>query len=280
VFLRLTISAFLLLSCMRGMAQLPTKQPAADSVFAYSKTIQGNFSDFTIDNLGNLYLVNQNGQVKKLTAAGDSVAVFNNVRQYGKIYLMDVTNPLKLLLYFKDFGTILILDRFLNTRAAVDLRRQQLFQVRAIGQSYDNNIWVFDELENKLKRISEEGRVLDQSTDFRLLFDSTPSPQYIVDQNKQLYLYDSAKGVYLFDYYGAFRNRIQLLGWTEFNVIGNVLYGRDAGMLYKYEPGTLNLQQYTIPAIMRKARKIKFTRDNLYLLREEGLEIYAINLRQ
>jgi hypothetical protein len=168
----------------------------------------------------------------------------------------------------------------LNTRATVDLRRQQLFQVRAIGQSYDNNIWVFDELENKIKRISEDGRILDQSTDFRQLFDSTPSPQYIIDQNRQLYLYDSLKGVYLFDYYGAFKNRIQLLGWAEFTVISNVLYGRDAGMLYKYEPGTLNLQQYAIPAAMQKAKKIKFTRDNIYLLREDGLEIYAINLRQ
>jgi hypothetical protein len=280
VFPRLTISAILLLSFLPGISQQPAQHPGTDSVFTYSKSIKGSFSDFTIDNLGNLYLVNQNGQVKKLTAAGDSVAVFNNVRQFGKIYLMDVTNPLKLLLYFKDFGTILILDRFLNTRGTVDLRRQQLFQVRAIGQSYDNNIWVFDELENKLKRIGEDGRVLDQSTDFRLLFDSTPSPQFIVDQNRQLYLYDSLKGVYLFDYYGAFKNRIQLRGWTEFTVISNTLYGRDADMLYRYEPGTLNLQQYAIPAVMRNARKIKFTRDNLYLLRDDRLEIYAINLRQ
>jgi hypothetical protein len=272
---RTTILAILLIFCLLANAQ----QPRTDSVFALNRSIPGVFTDFTVDNLGNLYLVNQTGQIKKIGPAGDSIAVFNNVRQYGKIYHMDVTNPLKLLLYFKDFGTIVILDRFLNARGSVDLRRQQLFQVRAIGQSYDNNIWVFDELENKLKRVSEDGRVLDQSTDFRLLFDSTPSPQFIVDQNRQLYLYDSVKGVYLFDYYGAFKNRIQLTGWSEFTVIANVLYGRDAGMLYKYEPGTLNLQSYVIPAVMRNAKKIKFTRDNLYLLRDDCLEIYSM-LRQ
>jgi hypothetical protein len=81
--------------------------------------------------------------------------------------------------------------------------------------------------------------------------------------------------VYIFDYYGAFKNRIQLLGWTEFTVISNVLYGRDAGMLYKYEPGTLNLQQYSIPVEMRNAKKIKVTRENLYLLRDDRLEIYS-----
>lgn len=271
MFLRFTISVFLVIS---GLPAL-TQQPRTDSVFALHKTIPGIYTDFTIDNLGNLYLVSQTGQIKKLNQAGDSLAVFNNVRQYGKIYRMDVSNPLKLLLYFKDFGTIIVLDRFLNTRATVDLRKLQLFQVRAIGQSYDNNIWVFDELESKLKRISEEGRVLDQSTDFRLLFDSVPSPQVMVDQNRQLYLYDSAKGVYLFDYYGAFKNRIRLTGWSEFTVIANVLYGRDAGMLYRYEPGTLNLQEYAIPEDMRHAKKIKFTRDNLYLLRDDRLEVYT-----
>lgn len=246
-----------------------------DTLFAFNKQLNDDITDFTVDNLGNLYLLNKTGQLKKISPAGDSLAVFNNVRQYGKIYLIDVTNPLKVLLYFRDFGTIVVLDRFLSTRTTIDLRKLQLFQVKAIGQSYDNNIWVFDELEAKLKRISEEGRVLDQSSDFRLILDSVPSPQFIVDQNRLVFLYDSLKGVYQFDYFGAFKNRIQLKGWTDFTVIGNNLFGRDAGMLYRYEPGTLNLQHYPIPATMRDAQKIKITPSNLYLLRNNRLAIYS-----
>jgi hypothetical protein len=246
-----------------------------DTVFQFRRSIVGDFTDFTVDNLGNLYLVNLTSQLKKLSPDGDSIAVFNNVRQYGKISLIDVTNPLKVLLYFRDFGTVVVLDRFLNTRSTIDLRRQNLFQVKAIGQSYDNNIWVFDELESKIKRISEEGKVLDQSADFRQVFDSAPSPQFIVDQGRQLYLYDSVKGVYLFDYYGAFKNRIQLTGWTDFAVIGNILFGRDAGMLYKYEPGTLNLQSYPVAMAMQDARKIKIVPGMLYLLRANRLDIYS-----
>lgn len=246
-----------------------------DSVFQLQKTIPGDFVDFTVDNLGNMYVVSNTGQVKKLNPNGDSLAVYNNVRQYGKIHFMDVTNPLKVLLYFKDYGTVVVLDRFLNVRTTLDLRRLQLFQVKAIGQSYDNNIWAFDELESKLKRIGEDGRVLDQFTDFRMIFDSAPSPQFIVDQNRQLFLYDSLKGVYLFDYYGAFRSRIPFKGWSDFTVINNTLFGRDAGMLYRYAPGTLDLQQYPIPQDMRQARKIKITPGNLYLLRNNRLEVYA-----
>lgn len=271
-----TIAVFLLLCTLpSAKAQMVGIQQLSDTAFKTERVISGEFTDFNVDNLGNLYVVNQTGQLKKMSPKGDSLAVFNNVRQYGKIHFIDVSNPLKVLLHFKDFGTIVILDRFLNTRSTIDLRRQQLFQVKSIGQSYDNNIWVFDELESKLKRIGEDGRTIDQSNDFRQLFDSTPSPGFIVDQNKLVYLYDPAKGAYIFDYYGTFKNRIRFLGWTDFTVIGNTILGRDANVLYKYEPGTLNLQQHSIPATMQDARKIKITPTNIYLLREKQLEIFS-----
>jgi len=273
VYRSLIILTAFLYWCKPACTQTITQ--TTDTFFVFNRLAGDQVIDFTVDNLGNLYIVNNTGQIKKTSAAGDSIAVFNNVRQYGKLYLMDVTNPLRVLLYYRDFGTIVVLDRFLNTRATIDLRKQQLFQVNAIGQSYDNNIWVYDELESKLKRVGEDGRVLDQSTDFRLIVDSAPSPQFIVDQNRLVYLYDSLKGVYLFDYYGTFKNRIQLKGWTDFTVIGNAMYGRDANMLYRYEPGTLNLQHYPIPVGMQDAQKIEITPGYLYVLRKNRLEVFS-----
>ena len=77
-----------------------------------AKLFTGTFSDFYTDNLQNIYLISAaTNQVKKLNSNGDSVAVFNNTLRYGKIYSADVTNPLKILLFYKDFSTILIVDR-------------------------------------------------------------------------------------------------------------------------------------------------------------------------
>ena len=271
------IRSIIILTAFLICSQLGSAQTIAttDTFFVFNKVAGEQVTDFTVDNLGNLYIVSNTGQIKKVGSAGDSIAVFNNVRQYGKLYLIDVTNPLRVLLYYRDFGTIVVLDRFLNTRSTIDLRKQQLFQVNAIGQSYDNNIWVYDELESKLKRVGEDGRVLDQSTDFRMLVDTAPSPQFLVDQNRLVYLYDSLKGVYLLDYYGGYKNRIQLKGWTDFTVINNAMFGRDANMLYRYEPGTLNLQNYPIPVAMRDAQKIKITPGNLYVLRNNRLEVFS-----
>lgn len=247
----------------------------ADPVLQHVKSIPGTVADFKVDNLGNIYILDQKGQLKKISPTGDSIAVFNDVRRNGKGYSVDVSNPLKVLLYYKDFGTVVVLDRFLNNRGTIDLRQQNLFQVKAIGQAYDNNIWVFDELESKLKKIGDDGKVIDQSTDFRLIFDSMPSPQFIVDQDKSVYLYDSLKGVFIFDHYGAFKNRVQLRGWTDFIVINNTIYGRDQQFLYKYEPGTLNLRKFRIPPSIQAARRIYITPLHLYVLRDNMLDVFS-----
>lgn len=265
------IIVLLLLTCtVKLVAQ-------TDSLFIPARTYPGDMADFTVDNLGNLYILYQNGQLKKLNPQGDSMAVFNDVRRYGRVFSFDVTNPLKVLLYYKDFGTILILDRFLNARSTLDLRRQSLFQVKAIAQAYDNNIWVFDELESRLKRIGDDGRLVDQSADFRMIFDSMPSPQFIVDQNRQVFLYDKAKGIYIFDYYGSFKSRIPFTGWSDFTVINNTIFGRDQEFLYRYEPGSLNLRKFKIPSAMKQAKKIIIAPGSLYTMSDKDIRVYSYN---
>src|SRR6187431_144725 len=168
-----------------------------DSVFILNKILPGDFSYFTVDNLENIYLVNNNSnQLKKLNSNGDSAGVFNNVRKYGKLYSIDATNPLKILLYYKNFSTVVVLDRFLNVRNTINLGKKNIFKVKAIASSYDNNIWLFDEGDSRLKKIDDNGDVLTETVDFRTLFDTVPSPSQIADQDGFLYLYDPARGFY------------------------------------------------------------------------------------
>ena len=246
------------------------------SSFALEKIIEGGISDFAVDNLGNVYLLYRDDRIKKLNPKGDSIGVFNATRRYGSLYSMDVTNPLKIILYYKDFGTIVALDRLLNVRNTIDLRRLNIFQVKAVGLSFDNNVWIFDEQEGKLKRVSEEGRVIDQTNDLRLFFDSLPSPHQLMDQDKLVYLYDSTKGVYMFDYYGGLKNRVRLLGWRDVVVVERSIYGRNDRHLLKYDAGTLNIQEIPIPQAWKDAKRIHITPRKIYVLHKGILEIYSV----
>src|SRR4051794_17784730 len=99
------------------------------------KTISGSYTNFYADNLGNIFLVSKTNQVKKLNQDFDSVAVFNDVRRYGNIYSLDVSNPLKIVVYYREFTTALVLDRFLKLLNTIDLRRYGILQAKAIAQS-------------------------------------------------------------------------------------------------------------------------------------------------
>jgi len=103
-----------------------------DTSFQLVKKIKGDIVAFAADNFDNLYLLNSSDQLKKLNDKGDSVAVFNNIRKYGKVAQIDVSNPLRVLLYYKDFSTVVVLDRLLNVRSTIDFRKQEIFQVQAV----------------------------------------------------------------------------------------------------------------------------------------------------
>jgi len=264
------VITILLFTChFPGIAQ-------TDSLFVPYKKIKGDITAFAADNFDNLYLLNSYDQLKKINAKGDSVGVFNNVRRYGKVAQFDVTNPLRVLLYYKDFSTVVVLDRLLSIRSTIDLRKQDIFQVQAVCLSYDNNIWLYDEFEHKLKKIDEEGKLLFATTDFRQLFDEAFSFTSINDHDGYLYLYDKNKGVYVFDYYGTLKNIFSLTGYDNFKAVGKFVTGTRHDSLLRYHPSNLLLQRIKMPESFRNAESILFTTTRAYALKKDELEIYQL----
>jgi hypothetical protein len=231
--------------------------------------IQGDFIDFTVDNLDNIYVLNSRNQIKKYNSNGDSVGLYNDVRKFGQASLIDVSNPLKILLYYRDFATVVM------------LRKKGILQAKAIGQSYDNKIWVYDELEAKLKKVDEDGKLLQETPDFRLLLTESVSPLKIADENKYVYLYDPAKGIYVFDYFGALKNAILIQHWQNFKVSGKYIYGTLSGKLYRYEIRSALYDEWPLPEAVKESQSFNFSSTRIYALKKgEGqkscLYIYTI----
>jgi hypothetical protein len=254
----------------------------SDTIFQQLKIMKGDIVDFTVDNLDNIYILNSRNQVKKFDSNGDSVAVYNDVKKFGQASLIDVSNPLKVILYYKDFATVVMLDRFLNVVNMVDLRKQGILQAKAIGQSYDNKIWVYDELEAKLKKIDEDGKLLQETPDFRLLLGQSVSPVKILDENKYVYLYDPAKGAYVFDYFGGLKNGILIQQWQNFKVSGKYIFGSKTDSLYRYEISTFLVDEWRMPEVIRGSKAFNFSSSRIYALKndcapdENCLYIYSL----
>ncbi len=275
------------LACLAGLSSCgqakPVVEPAktltatgSSDSFRLERIIPGIFNFMDVDVLNNVYLVTAGNQLKKIKANGDSVAVFNDVKKYGNPTLIDVTNPLKVLLYYKNYSTVVILDRFLSQRNSINFRQQNIFSVKAIATSYDNNIWLFDEQGMNLKKIDEEGVMLQESTDWRQIMNEVPSPEIIIDHNRFVYLYDPQKGFYIFDYYGTFKNNLPFLQWGNVSIQASRLSGFKGNQYLTYELQTLNLKTYNLPSTFKDYTGIKAMNGKIYLLKKDGIEIYAV----
>ncbi|HSC54832.1 MAG TPA: hypothetical protein VLC98_14465 [Phnomibacter sp.] len=260
--------SFILLACAANA------QPA----FSLDKTWPAPIENFEVDNLGNLYLFSTNQQLKKLDAKFDSVCMFNDVRRYGSLYAIDASNPLRIILWYKDFSTLVILDRFLNVRTSINLNAVGILQCGAVAQSYDNNIWLFDDLDNKLKKIDEEGNLLLESADFRMLFDNPPHPHRLEDFNKQLYAYDSTRGLLLMDYFGAYQKLLPYTGWKNLQGVGKGLTATDGTNFIYLKADGIQMNTLPMPADMKQAKKIRLQGNHLFVQTDKGyLQLYTIH---
>lgn len=233
--------------------------------------------DFAVDQLGYIYIITKTGQLKKLTAEGDSVAVFNQVMKHGALTHIDVSNPLKVLIYYKNFNTIVELDRLLNVTTTINLRKLGLFQVTAVGASYDNNIWIYDEMNAELLRIDEAGNKLSSSYSLVDIISDLPKPIQLMDQQRVVYLYDVEKGLYQFDYFGGYKGMLNVVGWKDLFVWNDILYGRKENHLMKYDLKTHDQEMRDLDPKWLNAKKMYFLPQATYILINDELLIIPTN---
>lgn len=263
------LSFLLLATCSPAQTASPN-----DSSFVLLKTYSGDIAGAALDNLENLYIISSTGQIKKFDANGDSTGIFNQVKNFGKLFSIDVSNPLRPLLFYKDFSTVVLLDRFLANRSVLDLRQYDILRAGAVGLSYDNNIWVFDEYDSKLKKIDEQGNKLVETPDFRTVFNETVRPQKIINTNGFVYLADSANGVFVFDNYGTFKKKIPTKNWQSLAVKENYLIQTNKKEIVVYNTATFTGTKKTIPASFQPYFHSFSTSSKFVTLSDNQLRVY------
>lgn len=243
----------------------------------HPRSIKGDFSYYMPDQTGNVFALSRSGQLKKYNANLDSMGVFNEVRRYGKLYSISADNSLRSLLYFKEYRTILVLDRLLQVVNKIDIRKANIFQAQAVAQGYDNTIWVFDEQESRLKKLDLNGKLLFETADLRLVFNESLKPSTIFDATGFVYMYDEQKGLFIFDYYGALKNRVALIGWTAVQALGKNIIGLKNGKLMVYTPGDIDTKELQLPGYILKGDQFRFTSNALYVRDSTGISQYEWN---
>jgi hypothetical protein len=273
-----TFIVSILLFCNQGIAQfLQNDSLVSQHRFNFEQTITGNYNSFNVDALGNIYLITPTDQLKKIKPDGTLTAVYNDVKRYGKISTIDVRNPLKVLVYYKNYSAIVVLDKLLTFRNQIELKPLQFFEVNAIANTYDNNIWIYDEQNFRIKKIDDKGVLLLDYPDLRNEFNIAPSAEKIIDEDNQLYLIDKEQGVFIFDYYGAYKSNIPLKDLSHVAVEKNCLIGFTDRIMEVIQLKNLTTKKYALPVLPEKIKSIKFVNNKLYILTQKSIYIYRLD---
>ena len=95
-----------------------------------------------LDQHNNIYHVKEHTLYKILE---DTTINYQNF-QLGKIAKVDPFNPLKIINYYKDLNSIIILDNRLAPIKTINFNENlNINNISHVASAYDNNLWLFDE---------------------------------------------------------------------------------------------------------------------------------------
>ncbi len=208
----------------------------SDNELKFVASVKINPDFFTTDPIGNIYTV-EGSVLKKFNLKGELIQTYSD-KNRGSIYSVDASNPLKILLFYKDFRQIVFLSS--NMTIAGD---PILLDDLNIGQpilactSYDNNFWIYDQQNMNLTRFDVNLQITAQSSNIALNdgFDKNSiKPDYIEEQSNILYLNNPATGILEFDKYGTYNKTMPFKGISSFQPVNSNLYFETGDTLHKY----------------------------------------------
>ncbi len=228
---------------------------------------------FSLDELGYLYLITNRNELIRYTPNLVEQYAYSNER-LGSITSVDANNPLKLLLFYENYQTIIMLDNLLG-----DIGRYNLFDlgfndVEAVGISNDNNVWLYDPIDYKLKKIDNTGKLLVESITMYNEGLEYIRPDFLVEKGNKVFLYDKSHGFYLFDNLGQYLYSIPMKEIDSYQVVSEnmILFLKDEiihnyDLVYKSQQTYKPISEYTKSDI----DDVLFTKKYIYLRDGKGV---------
>ena len=117
-----------------------------DAVKMESVNIQAD-AFIGLDGLGNSYFIKDNAFLKR---KNNQTFEYKNL-SFGKISKIDIQNPLKIVLFYENFNTVVLLDNQLNEIQQIAfLENEDTVIAVATGMASQNRLWIYDMLTQKI----------------------------------------------------------------------------------------------------------------------------------
>ena len=225
-----------LLTTARAQDPAQNQGPAIETT-RISETVLDAEKFVGADELGNLFYMENQVFYRQ---SGKRIFSFSNV-DLGAITSVDVGNPFKILLLYKDFNSVIILDNNLNELSErLDFTGETQFNnVLFVGNSSQNNIWLYAD-DNKLHLYNYETLSEELQTQAMTFYEDDFKPMSLVSTFKRVWIQSE--------------NEV-----LEFNEYGNYIRTypiANADQIFPFQKGILVLKDGAIEYFFEEQRRV------------------------
>lgn len=223
-------------------------------------TIKTKLDYFTTDNIGNIYIIKDDELVKYLPS-GKFFVRYSNLK-LGNITSVDASNPLKILLYYRDFEQVVFLDNQLSLNSdVVSLQDLGYEQTDLVCASTNNSFWIYNKQNNELIRFNESSKKVAATGNLKQVLQTNLNPNFLTEHNGYVFLNCPETGIYVFDIFGTFSKIISLKNLKIFQVNETIVYYKKDSSMCSYNFKTFEDACKTIP---NKPLQIIYNKQKIY----------------
>jgi hypothetical protein len=225
-----------------------------------------------IDNLGRIYVVDEKNTIINFRPDFTEMYRYANNRK-GQISSVDLTNPLKVVVFYDDFNHLKIFDNTLTLISELDLG-DTFADVTAAAASNDGNLWIYDPVQFKIMKISENGKIMMETTNVNDFSMNQIKVTAIKEKNNVLVVCDLSKGFYFFDNLGQYLFHYAAKDIVHFQFDGNsIIYYTKEG-LCSFSLKTKEIYSWDISEVQDSSSiKYVLVHDrSLYAIRNFGIQ--------
>jgi hypothetical protein len=241
------------------------------SSFSFVASVAVKAELMAIDNFSNFYLVSEK-KIQKYGSDGKYLFPYEEFR-YGKIGAVDVSNPMKILVFYPDFSTVVTLDKFLSPLTTYNFFTMGYQNITAVASSVDGRVWFYDNVDFKLKKVDESGKIFRESQPINVLLEESFNPNFILERDTKVYVNDPEVGILVFDIYGSYSKTIPIKGLRKFQVLQEQIVFFEEAKLKSYNTFTLETKSLTLPDTVNVKQAV-LEKDRLGILKNDRADFY------
>jgi len=232
----------------------------------------GEFTNFTVDNFGNIYTTNKDVIVKYNPNLD---TLFSTSLKTMSVSTIEASKSFRVLLFDKNRGVISFLDNTLtDVNGSIDLAELDVLQAVQVCESFNGNaFWVLDQGGMQLLKVNQNFEVLSRVDNLNFLFENRDEPIQMFEKNDELIIHFKNQGVAIFDVFGTYLKFLPIKGKYvhKYNTYFNVLSSTDYTI---YELPLLD-KMFSLNLPNNKYNAFKLKGNKLYLLSDKGIDVYS-----